>query len=450
VSSLLSFVDVRKFSRKKKIQFLINVSVGVVIAVFFHFLENTDWGESTINKAFDFVIRREAERSAATAANLTSQRNTRASDRIVFVEIDDGTYKKWGEPLLTPREKLADLVRMACDGGAKVIVLDVLLEDRDCCNPGSDAKLRSVLQEVTQKRLPVKVIFPVRIGHDGGFQKRNLCEDLVASNANFYFATANISATVTDRIIRYWVPFETARFGKSDSVLWNMSLLAPVLYEGKEGEMQKLASQIKNGAFHKTYHFKLHNSATVAISPDSEDIYRNRIRFLLIPKNALPYHPGGNLFDAAYGIDEAKHAAFKDKIVIIGNSSPDVGDIHPTPIGNLAGMFIVGNAINTILSGIQPSHPPLLVNLLIEAVIITMSGFLFLYFHSFLAQVLGSALLIVPLGVFGYWYFLYTGVFLNFIFAVVGMSFHRTVSNIEEIISRQGSAENRHREGGTK
>ena len=440
MSSLPSFANIRKFSRKKKIQFFVNISVGIIIAVSFHFLENTDWGESTINTAFDFVIRREAEKSAATAADLTIQRSARVSDRIIFLEIDDATYRKWGNPLLTPRKKLSDLVKLASDGGAKVIILDVLLEDTDCCNPEGDTELRSVLQEMTKNRLPVRIIFPVRVGQDGVFPKRNLYEDLIVSNPNFYHATANFSATATDRVIRYWVPFEYERFGERDTIIWNISFLAAMLYEGKEGDMQKLASQIRNGAFHKARQFDLRNSATIAISPDREDIYRNRIRFLLIPKRTLPHYHEGNLFDAAYGADEAKHAAFEDKLVIIGNSSSDVGDIHPTPIGTMAGMFIIGNAINTILSGIQPSHPPILLNLLIEAFIIMLAGFLFLYFHSFLAQILGSTLLILPLVIFGYWYFLYTGVFLNFMFAVVGMSFHRIVSNIEEIIHNRGAS----------
>jgi hypothetical protein len=41
-------------------------------------------------------------------------------------------------------------------------------------------------------------------------------------------------------------------------------------------------------------------------------------------------------------------------------------------------------------------------------------------------------------GYLSYLYFLKTGVFLNFVFAVVGMGFHETVAHIEEIIERKG------------
>jgi hypothetical protein len=77
-------------------------------------------------------------------------------------------------------------------------------------------------------------------------------------------------------------------------------------------------------------------------------------------------------------------------------------------------------------------------NILIEAVIIVMAAFLFLYLHSFLALVLGSIILILTLGVFSYYYFLHTGVYLNFMFAVLGMSFHRTIENIEDLFKKKG------------
>ncbi len=394
-----------------------------------------------INKTLDLVIKKEAEKSAETMERLNLRENTGISDRIVFVEIDSATFKKWGSPLLTPRDALADLVRMAWTGGAKVVVLDILLEHRDCCNPEGDMKFRKLLQEITTARSPLKVIFPATIVRDELEPvKKNICHDLIAVNPSFYTASADFSAPTSDRVIRYWVPFETFKDGRNTAVLWNMSFLAVVLFEDKEADMQKLSSDISNRVFHKTYRFKLNTTASVAVSPDTEDIYYNRIRFLLVPKMALSYHPQGNLFEAAYTVDEAKHANFRDKIVIIGGSGRDAGDVHPTPIGDLAGMYIVGNSINTILSGKQPSRPPHLLNLLIEMFAIVVAAFLFLYLHAFLAWVLGSAMLLA-MGYVSYRYFLSTGIFLNFVFAVAGMGLHRTFSNIEETIHNRGTSE---------
>ena len=441
MQNFLSYITVWRLSPRQKMHFFINVAIGIAIAVLFHLLEHTDWGEHTINKAFDFVIAKEAEKSAGAMESLTSPRSAKISDRLLFVEIDHETYKKWGKPLITPRDQLAELVKIAYEKGAKIIVLDILLEDRDCCRPDADSNLKKVLQNMTDRSVAAKVIFPVRIGQDGNI-RNSLFKKSIDSNPNFYIATANISPAAMDNVIRYWVPFEILKNGSDSTILWNMSFLAAMLAEGKEVEIKEFEKQIKSSRFHKARLFQLDHTKGITISPDRDDIYRNRIRFLLLPKNTLPGHPGGNLFDTVYQVDEVNHAPFKDKIVLIGNSSPDAGDMYQTPVGNLPGIFIIGNAINTILLGLQPSPSSLWVNILIEVAIIIMAAFLFLYFHSFLAQIMGSVVLMSTLGVVSYYYFFRTGIFLNFIFAVVGMSFHRTFASIEEIVGRKGASLN--------
>lgn len=433
---LLSYIDVTRFSRGQKVHFFINILVGITIAVFFHFLEDTNWGEGTINKAFDFVIAREAKKSAETAKSLHSQRGAGISDRIVFIEIDHNTYSKWGKPLITPRDKLAEAVKIIYEDGAKLIVLDILFEHGDCCHPGSDDKLRKVLQEMTSRQASTKVIFPLRIGYNGDIQ-RNLYKDLIEKNPNFYTGTANISGNTTDRVFRYWVPFDYVGGAQNHNILWNMSLLAAILAEDKERELKEFEKTMNAGNTNMVRRIELGQQRQIVISSDREDIYQNRIRFFLLPEDTLSGHPGGNLFETRHKIDDVAKATFKDKIVIIGNSSPDIGDTHPTPVGNMAGMFIIGNATNTILLGRQPLRSPTWLNILLEAVVIVMAAFLFLYFRSFVAKYLGSIILVLTLGVFSYYYFLYTGTYLNFMFAVAGMSFHNTIANIEAFFKKK-------------
>jgi CHASE2 domain-containing sensor protein len=434
MKSIFSFIDIRRFSRTKKIHFFINIAVGILIAIFFHFIEHTDWGEGTINKAFDFIIAREAANSARTMESLTARRDISPSGGIVFAEIDHKAFTKWGSPLITPRAKLAGIVKTAYKGGAKIIALDILLEDKDYCHPQGDRELRKVLQDMTDKKVPVKVIFPVRINTNGQIRK-NLFKDLIDRNPNFYAATSHISASAADRVVRYWVPFEKVQNGADSTILWNMPFLITMLAEGKEGEIKEFEKTIKAGRFNHPHYFNLGRNRSIILSPEREEIYRNRIRFLLVPPNTLPDHPGGNLFDRAYQVDEIKQAPLRDKIVLIGNSSPDAGDMHPTPVGSLAGIFIIGNAVNTISLGLQPSHSHFLLNIMVEALVIVLAAFLFLYFSSFLAEILGSGILILILGVVSYYVFLRTGVFLNFIFAVIGMSFHKTIATIEDEIT---------------
>jgi CHASE2 domain-containing sensor protein len=144
-------------------------------------------------------------------------------------------------------------------------------------------------------------------------------------------------------------------------------------------------------------------------------------------------------------LDEVPHGIYNDKIIIVGNSSPDAGDHHQTPIGKMAGMYIIGNALMTIIQGQQPLHLSVFGNLIIELMVIIMAAYFFLYFKSLPAHLLISTILIILLGVIGYYYFLITGVFLNFMFTLVGMGLHRLVSDAEEIIVNRSIYSHHHK-----
>jgi hypothetical protein len=50
-----------------------------------------------------------------------------ADERFVFFDIDERTYRTWGEPLFVPRDKLLELIRFAAEAPAKLLVVDVEL-----------------------------------------------------------------------------------------------------------------------------------------------------------------------------------------------------------------------------------------------------------------------------------------------------------------------------------
>lgn len=450
LKNLFLYFDVRTFSRKKKIHFFINIGVGIIITIFFHFLENTDWGEDIINKAFDSIIKKEAQKSANMAENKEFQSN-KISDQIVFIDLttktyrnnDQGTSKQWGEPLLTPRDKLAKIVETSYMSGARIIIFDILLESEDCCNPENDKQLRKVLKEMTDKQVPTKVIFVARIGHDG-VMKKNLFDDLIRRNPNFHLAIPDIAATVTDRVVRYWRPYEIVRSNNEHSILWNASFLSAMVAHWEIEDLKHLEGKIINSKFAGRFSVIFDNGKRIIISTERDDMYLYRIRFLLIPKDTFDNHPEGNLFMKLYTADQLEHISFndgimffKEKIVVIGNSNPDYGDLHLTAIGSMAGMYIIGNALNTILLGLQPSHSSIYVNVAIEILAIIMAAYCFLYIKAFLAAIISNVILLLTLGTINYYYFLYTGIFLNFTFAVAGIGFYRIISNIEEIIEKR-------------
>ena len=430
--------SIKTLSRDEKIHFCINIGIGMVIVLVLQFYENTNFGEQTLNKAFDYIIAKEAVESAKLG-NIAAQKNKRVAEQIVFFDMGKA-YQKRGNPLITPRDELAKIIEAAYRGKAKVIVLDILLEEKDCCHPEHDQKLSGVFQQMIQENASTKVIFPVRIGSDGEI-KKNLFEDFIEHHPNFYPAIPYISATVSDRVVRYWVPYEMIKGGDRTPFLWNASFLGAALAHGKEDEMKTISQKMKEQKAPEAHRIQLSDMKEIEISPRREDLYRNRIRFFLIPENTLSKYPGGNLFELVSDVDEVGYVTFKDRVVIIGNGNPGAGDIHLTPVGYMPGMYIIGNALNTILLGLQPSHPSRVLNMLLEFFVIIVAAYILSRFPPLLIKILKSVVLISVLSALSYYYFLKTGVLLNFTFAVVGMGFHDMAMSIEKVLVKKKKKE---------
>ena len=450
--TVLSYVDFRKFPTRKRTHFIINLSIGIVIVFLLHFLQHTRWGENTLDRFFDLFVGWESKKAVQA-------QNDVQKSQILFVDIDHETYKEWGEPLITPRDKLAKILQVLREGEAKVIVLDILLEGSDFV-PDNDRKLLEVLEKIMlDPKNTTKIILPQRIGFEGTL-KRNLFDvlfdkDHSASDSRLqelYRATPSLSATSSDNVVRYWNLYEEFqnRDGKLE-IIWGYPIVTVLLaiegnLRGLESFQEKLSGKESS---HSNDFEVLHlsNGKIIKLPYDKAHLYLQRLRFLLVPEKPTKGYlvdknvgNEGNLFQTVVKYKELEYYKdfFKNKIVIVGNSSPDTGDMHRTPIGEMAGMYILGNSINTILTKEQPSPPPSWLGIFIEIVVIILAAYIFLYFTSLLAQIIASLLILTIFGYFSYLYFLKTGVFLNFVFAIVGMSFHETTKDLEEIFEKRG------------
>jgi CHASE2 domain-containing sensor protein len=450
--SLWSSVDVRRFPPRKRTHFFVNLGIGIGIVILLHFLQHTRWGEGTLDHFFDLFIRSESSKAVRI-------QNDIQSSPLLFVDIDHKTYKEWGEPLITPRDKLARILRILHEGEAKLIVLDILLEGRDA-RPENDRLLLDVLRDIQlDAQGTTKIIVPQRIGVEGDlkpalfdalFEKPN--EPQGRGPQNIYRATPTLSATGSDNVVRYWNLYEEYR-GEDGrpGIIWGYPITAVLL--AVEGDLRKLGpfeeilrrSAGRHGGGYRS--LDLANGKAIKLPYDKAHLYLQRLRFLLVPERSIKDASAeagdgieGNLFQTVISFKELEYyqGSFKEKIVIVGNSSPDVGDIQRTPVGEMAGMYVIGNSIHTILVKEQPSPPPVWLSIIMETAVIVLAAYVFLYFTSLLAQIVATGLILLIFGYFSYLYFLKAGVFLNFVFAIVGMGFHETVADIEEIIEQKG------------
>lgn len=460
-----SLLNVRKFPAPKKIHFFINLGVGIFIAALGHSLQHTAWGESIINSLSDIYIESEAAKAVANPLSMDK-------GNLVYVEIDHDAYVKWGEPPVTPRDKLAHIIKKCYDCGAKVLLLDILLENKDH-SPGSsgDKEFRGALGYILEKEKHRRtgennieensfagIIFCRRVGFRGDLKKNIFHEPFGNSGQGnkpviFYHGAPLFSANAKDNVVRYWNSYSKyLNENEEEDLIWGAPLVAVMLYENTAVRLDSLKRKILSykgsGPDHKIDTVLFEGGNQYSLFVNSAHTYSQRIRFKLVPGEERIEKPekkdaGRTGNEWAVRVKYNEHfdkigaAFFQDKIVIIGNSSPDTASIHRTPVGDMPGMYLLGNAVNTILNTKQVKEPHWLPVILIELCVIGAAAYLFLYLNSLLAFL--AAVILASLGLIelGYRYFTETGVFLNSGLIFWGMGFHKIAADIEKLFKER-------------
>lgn len=429
MGKIKKILDFRKFEKDKRAQFILNIAAGLVIVLIMHGLENTRWGEGLLNSAFDCFISSEAKEAVKT--------NENPGDLLL---IDIAHHKKNEKKekqedkktnFLSPRDTIARLMEMAFAGEASVIVLDFAFEENDCCHPEKDDQLRKVLANNKNKK--TKVIFPVRIG-PGNKPTKLIFDEEIDKNPNYTRAISTLLAFPEDTVIRHWKAFQQYEGYK---IHWGIPVLAVALHKGKEKELEKLESLViqrdKKIAVYSLDIETGKEKKRLLLPMQEVDPFRQRIRFRLIPKDCIKGSEEGNI--RVYPIENLTPQGFKNKIVIIGNSDPGVGDVLSTPVGDMAGMYIQGNAVHTLLKGLQPKRTPWWVSILIDFFIILCAAYLFHYMDAFWKDLLVMIVGIFGLGAVGYFcFFKSSGIFPNFVFGIAAIGYIEIMNSLKDIL----------------
>lgn len=128
----LKYLDVRQFTRTNRYYFFFNVVLGLWTLFFFVITRDTPVQQPFINMLFDTVIEyRSGFWFFDKFVELDESDAKIASKNVVILSFDDDAIKYLRRPNITPRNKIADMIRYAYEGGASVIVVDSLLSDSD-------------------------------------------------------------------------------------------------------------------------------------------------------------------------------------------------------------------------------------------------------------------------------------------------------------------------------
>jgi CHASE2 domain-containing sensor protein len=338
---------------EKKILFARNFSIGLVVIIIFSFLSEREWGEGIVNVAFDYLQNREAKLASHTVP----------ATSVNFIDITERSYEAWDRPLLTPRRDIARLVKHAANNGAKVIVLDILLEEKDCCDPAGDRMLLEFLQGYAARPDFPPLIIPVSINRHGSC-KPSIVDKVIDNQSPgqqvIYRGLPLVSGSNRDRRTRYWEYYRTYTGAEgTKEILWGVPVLAGVLAGAGQEHLKIVERHLLQGEGERPKVQLGSRKYAIPTLSDEQvpDLYTQRIRFQLIPPTPKGYQ--SNLLTVRRSADlilekGVSTPEFAGKIVVIGNGHQDSGDLHETPIGNIPGMYVIGNAIHTVVTHPQP------------------------------------------------------------------------------------------------
>lgn len=432
---------------------LINMIVGLVIAVLLHQLHHVRHLHRLDNMAIDWAMK--LHRGTEPAGEPLP---------FAIIEIDEASFREWDEPLYVPRDKLATLIRHAMDGDAAVIFVDIELS-----KPGGegDAALKAVLQPYTDEKaaseLPQLILVRVtrpRLDEDprGLLKVRpSILDDLVAQAPRVHWATPLFELD-RDGVVRRWHLWE-AVCGEDakPQALPSVQLLTNTILHGDVDRLDRkfktllpdecaLAPDAAHTSHQDAVELEL-GEGTISLVP--EDIGRRIVYTMpwhlesgesrpLITLNdelvpLLEQRPANAVVAAPAG---AGAEWLRDRITIIGSSYRDSRDLYQTPIGLMPGYMIAANAIQSIDSLRELRIPNLLQTIAIEAVLILILSYLFARFASFWGTLLSGLFVItilVPVSLF----FFRTGYWVSFAIPLFAIQLHQLAVEFEEALERR-------------
>ncbi len=411
----------------------------------------------------------------------------------VVFDIDESTYREWGEPLLTPRDKLLQLLKLANAGRPKLIIVDIELSRPT----EQDAELLTYLETYCQ----------------GQNQPTDFCPPVIFARAlqtGLTKAGGELTYSVSKR-----TPFDTEAVTKSPYLHWGSTLFEPsssgslrrwnlweATCQGDSSDPQpgtvipsiqllaaKLLKDTPNGVTELNNTLRQHFLPKDCANPQSEEEHHtaswwqsltecinppdkaaetakvtvaNDLTINLLPSHlnrrliyTIPYQPEEGearpvvqkgqaylmtSFSAKWLLDYEKTldpelTLLKNSVIVIGGSYEESGDIHATPLGFMPGYLVVINALHSLIQfGELKPMPPCIQYLGIELGLILIVSWIFAHprFNSITAALgLGIiiAVILIPSSVLLFEY----GVWLNFLLPLIGVMLHQLIAHFEEL-----------------
>lgn len=428
------------------------VMVGIAIALITNVFHDADVFRKAEDAGFDWMIQmyRGVPRVAKTDVH-----------PVTFLDIDERSYRHWGEPLSIPRDKITKLIRYAVDGRASVIIVDVELSRP---SGGHDNELRDYLKSVSKNlSTPPDIIFarglrfPSEADHGLMEQRPSFLDDVVAENTYLHWA-APLYELEDDAVIRRWhlweaTCFESGSSGKRTVVgLPSFQLLASSLLNDND------ATSILKTAFLLNLPDDCNKPAKQKNNDNDSALTLDGFRFSLkesdIGRRILYSIPrrlrDGEMYPTIFWQGDSDYPSFSVKpavvvtegaihsvpdltghVVIIGASYVDSRDTYSTPLGVMPGSMIVANSFLSLFQNGEAHQLAWWWRLFFEALIVATAAYIFAKLKGFIAKLTASIatlFVLLPASI----YLFKSGVWLDFAIPLAAVEFYAMFGDIEE------------------
>ena len=461
IEKVKKFLDLRKHDKDKSKEFLFNLFLGTIIILFFILVRDTTIRQEVENARFDKYI--------SWKFNSDTETKKIANDELVFLDFDNTSIEELQRPDLTPRDKVADLIKIAYEKGAKLIIVDMNFSEADYSpaklmagdeialnGESRDKILHDLLETIKNDNIKnTKVLLPF-ITYADHQEKPNIFSDLVDYEKIYSITSTFTANSQADRNVRFWLPYlETKRSDtKERHLLWSIPIMTMALTIGNEEELKLFEKSIlndnsaddnsynltvkRNGNEEKFIFYKEHYKNQGLIR-NTQSYQYNRIQYAILPPNVRASDPFGNI--PAKHIGHWRNNEFKldngridckDKIVIIGRADDNCSDFHATSIGLMPGIYVHGNIIATVLSETQPHLSSMYKSTLVEILLVILTAYVFLNLSATKAKIVVT----ITFGLcwivsFIYFYFTNEFIILCFAFTSIGLyNLGRVVENV--------------------
>lgn len=437
--------------KENKKYFVFNVTLGLMIMLLLHLFSD-----------FKPVIESEDEFADVFIQLTANDKSKKGSTAYTFLDFDDESFTAWNEPFFTPRDKLLKLIQASVDAHAKVVVVDIDLHrpadihynrlldyldayDDSCAARAKNNEPCAAVILVRSFAMPNKEsiaiirLAPARL------------ESIVSRSANIHWASTLYEVS-SDHKVRYWNLWQSACNAGDQSVpqiIPSVQLLALTLARSRHpaNNQQELMRRLqvfippsckRSDEKHNLPVEPLHLDG-FQIDFDQERVSR-RV-FYSIPRKAstaltdsgehvlhtIPAH----IITDNHG-QESSTAMLQNRIVLIGASHIESGDIHHTPLGTMPGSLIIINAMHSLQQYGDIASPHWLIKVVFEIILILMMSLAFLILESFwgyLFCLLVFASLLLPVSIL----LVGQGIWLDLALPLLALGIRQIAAEFEEM-----------------